>query len=59
MHLTDAEKSKDEAGNVIEFETRGERVVHGIFFLVKDVSLKLIGHADAVRKIVLDSAKTT
>ncbi len=54
LHLTDAEKFKDEAGNVIEIETRGERMENGIFFLVKDVSLKLIGKADAVEKIISD-----
>jgi hypothetical protein len=36
--LEDAEKFKDEDGNNVEIETRGERVPKGVFFLVSDVS---------------------
>jgi hypothetical protein len=36
--LSDSEKFKDNDGNVIEIETRGERNVNNIYFKVKDVA---------------------
>lgn len=41
LHLTDEEKLRDDEGNVMEVETRGERRVNGVFFRVKDVGEKL------------------
>ena len=35
--LNDNEKFKDENGNILEIETRGERKVNGLFFKVKDI----------------------
>ena len=37
IHLKEHEKFKDETGNTLEIETRGERKVDGIYFKVKDV----------------------
>ena len=37
IHLNDSEKFKDDNNNIIEIETRGERVVDKIYFKVKDV----------------------
>ncbi len=55
LHLTDAEKFKDNAGNVKEIETRGERQENRIFFLIKDVSFKLFADSDYVRKLITGS----
>ena len=38
LYLEDAEKFKDDKGNVVEIETRGERNSKGIYFLAKDVA---------------------
>ena len=38
LELSDNEKFKDDNGNIIEIETRGERNVDNIYFKVKDVS---------------------
>ena len=37
INLNDSEKFKDENGNIIDIETRGERSVDKIYFRVKDV----------------------
>ena len=39
IHLTDDEKFKDNEGNIIEIETRGEREHDKIYFKVKDVAI--------------------
>ncbi len=39
LELTDDEKFKDEHNNIIEIETRGERLHDQIYFKVKDVSI--------------------
>ena len=39
INLTDDEKFKDTEGNVVEIETRGERVYNSIYFKVKDVEI--------------------
>lgn len=36
--LDDSEKFMDDAGNIVEIETRGTRTSKGIYFLVRDVS---------------------
>jgi hypothetical protein len=38
IELDDDEKFRDDEGNIIEIETRGERTYDGIYFRVKDVS---------------------
>ena len=38
LYLNDDEKFKDDNGNVVEIETRGERTAKGIYFLANDVS---------------------
>ncbi len=38
IELDDAEKFRDDAGNVMDIETRGKRECDGIFFKVKNVS---------------------
>ena len=38
IELHDDEKFRDDEGNIIEIETRGERTYDGIYFRVKDVS---------------------
>ena len=38
VELDDGEKFRDDEGNVLEIETRGERTYDGIYFRVKDVS---------------------
>jgi len=38
LELEDEEKFKDDEGNIVEIETRGERSPDGIYFLVKDVA---------------------
>ncbi len=40
INLTNDEKFKDTDGNVVEIETRGERIHNGIYFKVKDVEIK-------------------
>ena len=39
IQLEEHEKFKDENGNVIEIETRGEKKVEGVYFKVKDVAI--------------------
>jgi hypothetical protein len=39
IELDDDEKFRDEEGNVLEIETRGERTHDGIYFRVKDVAI--------------------
>lgn len=38
LFLEDDEKFKDDDGNIVDIETRGERTSKGIYFLAKDVS---------------------
>jgi hypothetical protein len=40
INLNDDEKFKDDEGNILEIETRGERKVNNIYFRVKDISNK-------------------
>ena len=40
IHLNDDEKFKDNNGNILEIETRGEREYNKIYFKVKDVAEK-------------------
>jgi hypothetical protein len=37
IYLLDEEKFKDNDGNVVEIETRGERTLSGVYFNVKDI----------------------
>lgn len=39
LYLENEEKFKDENGEVVEIETRGERTSTGVYFLAKDVSI--------------------
>ncbi len=55
IDLEDSEKFKDDKGNVLNIETRGERKCDGIYFLVKDVAESF--GMNRLRDVILDKNK--
>ena len=56
IHLDNNEKFKDNEGNIIEIEIRGEREVNSIYFKVKDVMNRF--NMDRLNDIIIDKNTT-
>ena len=56
LHLNNEEKFKDNEGNVLDIETRGERAHDKIYFKVKDVSKAF--NMNHLYKIIIDNDKS-